>query len=69
MKRKMNKVDLKIDENMRWRGSLTNTHVRKEDRKLKTADQFLVGVSLMARTTIISSITRSSSMTWSYRWF
>ena len=34
------------------RGSHTNQHVRKEDPKLKTADQFIVGVSPMARTSV-----------------
>ena len=62
MKKKMNKVDLKIDEKTHWKGSLTNQHVRKEDPRQMTADHFIVGVSPMARTTIISSITRPSKM-------
>ena len=31
------------------RGSLTNTHVRKEDQRQSTENPFIVGVALMAR--------------------
>jgi len=40
------------------RGSHTNQHMNKQDPKLMTADQFIVGVSPMARTTsIVDEIT------------
>jgi hypothetical protein len=56
MKKKMNRVDLKIDEKTHWKGSHTNQHVRKEDPRQRTADHFIVGVSPMARNGLLSTV-------------
>ncbi len=44
------------------RDSLTNQHVNKQDSKLKTADNSIARVSPNARTSVISLITRPSTI-------
>jgi hypothetical protein len=56
MKKKMNKVDLKIDEKTHWKGSLTNQHRQKGDIKQTTEDHFIVDMAPMARTTSIVDV-------------
>lgn len=48
MIRKLNRVDLKINEKTHWKGSHTNQHVRNQYLKLKTKDSSIVSVSFMA---------------------
>jgi hypothetical protein len=38
------------------RGSLTNTHVLKEDPRQRTADHSIVGIPPMARSKLLSAV-------------